>query len=85
MSPNRRRRNIVSVHTIIISRGNRPRFAGKTVPGAAFLRLTPENVLGRAAAARIIIIVLYTARRITEYGIPRTPSYYYNIHYAYYI
>lgn len=73
MSPNRRRRrrrrNIVSVRTIIISRGNRPRSAGKTVPGAAFLRLTPENVLDRRA--RIIIIVLYTARRTTEYGIPR--------------
>jgi len=54
MSPNRRRRrrNIVRVHTIIISRGNRPRFAGKTVPGAAFLRLTPENVLDRARRRR---------------------------------
>jgi len=57
MSPNRRRRNIVRVHTIIISRGNRPRFAGKTVPG----RLPAPHARKRsrpAAATRIIIIII---------------------------
>lgn len=76
MSPNRRRRrrrrNIVSVRTIIISRGNRPRSAGKTVPGAAFLRLTPENVLDRRARIIIIEIVYrspYNRVRHTSYRI----------------
>jgi hypothetical protein len=58
MSPNRRRRrNIVRVHTIIISRGNRPRFAGKTVPG----RLPAPHARKRsrpAAATGIIIIII---------------------------
>jgi len=58
-----RRRNIVRVHTIIISRGTVPALPGKWFQ-AAFLRRTPKNVLDRSPPIVLYYKLTHTVRHI---------------------